>query len=120
VLIPKAQKDAFNQATPDHDVALYANVASNSLFAINGDAVYSDLTARTVLLPDVLTLDLTSVDGFPNGRRPQDDIIDAVLNIASNGAVTSDNVPTNDKTFLSDFPFLATPHDPSEVIPGRN
>ena len=50
----------------------------------------------------------------------EDDVIDAVLNIASNGAITSDNVPTNDKTFLSDFPFLATPHDPSEVIPGRN
>jgi hypothetical protein len=120
VLIPKPLKDAFNQTTPDRDVALYANVASNSLFAINSDAAYSDTTARTVLLPDVLTLDLTSTGGFPNGRRPQDDVIDAVLNIASNGAVTSDNVPTNDKTFLSDFPFLATPHDPSEVIPGRN
>lgn len=119
VLIPKPLKDAFNQATPDRDIALFSNIASNSLFAINSDAAYSDTVAHTVL-PDVLTLDLTSQAGFPNGRRPQDDVIDAVLNIASNGAVTNDNVPANDKTFLSDFPFLATPHDPSEVIPGRN
>ena len=121
VLIPKAQKDAFNRGTPDLDVRTYALTASNSLFAINGNAAYSDAVAH-VLMPDVLTLDLNSLAGFDslNGRRPQDDVINKVLAVASNNAITSDNVDANDVPFLPAFPFLAPPHDPSEIIPGRN
>lgn len=60
-------------------------------------------------------------DGFPNGRRPVDDVIDIGLravaggtpftpdfNEAPNNALT-DGVQTNDRDFLQEFPYLATP-----------
>ena len=87
---------------------------------INSDQVYSEQLIDTLLLPDVLKLDVTSAAGFPNGRRPEDDIIDAVLNAASKGAVTTDGIGANDKPFQTDFPFFATAHAPTESIGPRN
>ena len=119
VLMPPARKDEFNRAEPSQDRKLFRDTAIASLTAVNGDATYSAAVAD-VLLPDVLTLDMTNTGGFLNGRRPQDDVIDTVLSVASNGAVTTDNVSTNDVPFLSDFPFFSPPHAASEAIPGRN
>jgi hypothetical protein len=119
VLIPKSHKDSFNRALPSQDRKLFRADAVASLVAINKDAAYSG-TIADVLLPDVLTLDLTSTKGFLNGRQPADDVIDTVLTVASNGAVKADGVNGNDRAFLSDFPFLAPPHDPSETTPPRN
>ena len=119
VLIPPPLKDAFNRGVPATDRKLFRDAAIASLMGINGDAAYSAVIAD-LLLPDVLTLDVSKTDGFLNGRRPQDDVIDAVLNAASHGAVTTDNVSANDVPFLSAFPFFAPPHAASEPIPGRN
>jgi hypothetical protein len=119
VLIPKPHKDDFNHALPSQDRKLFRADAVASLVAINKDAAYSG-TIADVLLPDVLTLDMTSTKGFLNGRQPADDVIDTVLTVASNGAVKADGVNANDKPFLADFPFLAPPHDPDETIPPRN
>ncbi len=65
--------------------------------------------------------------GFPNGRRPWDDIVDVELRVAAgvlykpfvdpNGPdfnvapnnLLADGVDVNDKPFLDVFPFLATP-----------
>jgi hypothetical protein len=60
-------------------------------------------------------------DGFPNGRRLIDDVTDIELralaggtpftpdfNVAPNNALT-DGVDTNDKPFLTTFPYLASP-----------
>jgi hypothetical protein len=73
-------------------------------------------------------------DGYPNGRRPIDDMIDisaravaGVLvdgfNKAPNNAL-SDGVQSNDKPFLNQFPYLATPHQGYELnnparVPGN-
>lgn len=119
VLIPPALKDAFNRAVPTDDRRLFRDAAIASLVSVNGDAAYSGAIAD-ILLPDVLTLDMSNTGGFLNGRRPQDDVVDTILNAASNGAVTTDNVNTNDVPFLSDFPFFAPAHAASEAIPGRN
>jgi hypothetical protein len=119
VLIPKPRKDEFNLTVPSLDRRRFRDTALASLVAINKDATYSGQIADA-LLPDVLTLDVTKTDGFLNGRRPQDDVIDAVLNLASKGAVKSDGVDHNDVTFLTVFPFLAPPHQPGETIPPRN
>jgi hypothetical protein len=119
VLISSASKDAFNRGTPSQDREFFRHMAIEHLVAINGDTNYS-ATLADVLLPDVLTLDVTKTDGFLNGRRPQDDVIDAVLNAASKGAVTSDGVNNNDVPFLPDFPFFAPPHGANEAIPARN
>ena len=51
--------------------------------------------------------------GFPNGRRPGDDVIDTTLAIVTNGAVTSDNVDDDTGDLRrNEFPFLAPPIQP--------
>ena len=121
VLINSSNKDLFNRSAPEDDER-FRPEAIEHLVPINGDAAYSETLSRA-LLPDALPLDVTnSTQGFEalNGRRPQDDVIDVVLSLASKGAVTSDAVNSNDRQFLTDFPFFATPHDPSITIPPRN
>jgi Domain of unknown function (DUF4331) len=67
------------------------------------------LAIAQILLPDILTFDLTSSAGFLNGRQLQDDVIDISLNLVTNGKITSDGVgPHTD--LLSEFPFLGRPH----------
>lgn len=61
-------------------------------------------------------------DGFPNGRRPADDVVDISLRavagatavgacngIAPNNAL-GDGVSGNDRNFLNTFPYLPSPH----------
>jgi hypothetical protein len=65
-------------------------------------------------------------DGFPNGRRLGDDIVDIALQVVAGHLVggiyactpignsarsLGDTVCTNDKPFLTTFPYLASPHD---------
>lgn len=112
-------KDAFNRSVPAQD-QLFREDAIQRLVSINNDRVYSQTLVDAVLFPDVLTLDVSKTAGFLNGRRPQDDIIDILLQAASKGAVSGDNVDANDVPFLPVFPFLAPPHGADKPIPGRN
>ena len=62
--------------------------------------------------------------GFPNGRRLTDDVIDEALQVAEGvllGQSTGlgDGVNTNDKPFLSSFPYIADPSSGSSVNPGQ-
>ena len=52
--------------------------------------------------------------GFPNGRRPGDDVIDTTLSIVTNGLITTgDNVEDDTGNLRRDvFPFLAPPIQP--------
>jgi hypothetical protein len=65
--------------------------------------------------------------GFPNGRRPFDDVVDIELralaggtpftpafNVAPNNAL-GDGIDANDTPFFSSFPFLSSPHPGNEV-----
>jgi hypothetical protein len=55
----------------------------------------------------------TGANGFPNGRRLRDDVIDTILSLVTNGGLTTgDKVNENDKTLGDSFPFLASPHQP--------
>jgi hypothetical protein len=65
--------------------------------------------------------------GFPNGRRLADDVVDISLRViagvlvpgfnkAPNNALT-DGVDTNDKPFLSTFPYTALPLQGFESVP---
>lgn len=67
-------------------------------------------------------------DGFPNGRRVGDDVVDISLRAvagvlvdgfdkAPNNALT-DGVQANDKPFLRQFPYLGTPHQGYELDNG--
>jgi hypothetical protein len=56
--------------------------------------------------------------GFPNGRRPDDDVTDIVVRVAGGPAFISnfvgDGVGIQRLGITPEFPFLPTPHD------GRN
>ena len=55
----------------------------------------------------------SNANGFPNGRRPGDDVIDVVINLVTNGGITTgDHVDANDAQFRTVFPFLAPPNQP--------
>ena len=111
-LIPSARKEEFNQGDPADDPAAFGADVRASIQSLNGgDAAHADQVAG-VLLPDLLTFDASNPNGFLNGRRLADDVIDAELNLLSKGAVTTDLV-NNDSAFRNAFPYLAAP----QVIP---
>jgi hypothetical protein len=135
-LIPSAQKDAFNAASPVNDAANYRATAQSTIEGLrravdglfNGPTTQDGgplggLTAGQVasaLIPDVVTINFANAVQFPNGRRLQDDVIDAALGVVLNrgqAAGVSDGVNANDKAFLSAFPYLAEPHMPAASAP---
>lgn len=62
---------------------------------------------------DPLTILAGDIAGWPNGRRPIDDVTDVFLRIVggTNYATLSDNVNANDLPLPETFPFLPTPWD---------
>ncbi|MCB9686454.1 MAG: DUF4331 domain-containing protein [Alphaproteobacteria bacterium] len=65
---------------------------------------------------EALRIDLANpVSSFPNGRKPQDDVVDTALSamagllIPGNGAVVPDGVDATGLAFLDGFPFLGDP-----------
>jgi|JI10StandDraft_1071094.scaffolds.fasta_scaffold87823_3 hypothetical protein len=71
---------------------------------------------------DVLRVDIATDSGFPNGRpipggaapdMEQADVTDVLMTVVlAGGAIPlSDGVQYNDKPFLTEFPFLAAPHE---------
>lgn len=134
VLNASADKDAFNVTTPSAMGAIFqpkflTNLVAldGALFAANPAYVRYSVNAlgmsptvlTTTLATDVLgvtTAGATSL-GTLNGRTLADDAIDIELKFLffggptgnSNPGLTSDNVNTNDKVFLTSFPYLATP-----------
>jgi Domain of unknown function (DUF4331) len=108
-------KNTFNSITPDQDRDQFeaSFIATlESLGAALGGTGYSAADAQgiaEILLPDILTYDFSSAAGFLNGRMLADDVIDIALGLVTNGARTTDMVgPHTD--YLSDFPYLGTPH----------
>lgn len=124
-LIPTAQKEAFNQAHPSGDVATYraavvatitalrANVAPRGLGPETGSFTPDQLA--TVIVPDVVTIDFSQPLVFPNGRGPDDDVIDGVLSLVLNRTV-GDGVAA-DNAILGTFPYLGVPNLLPRQIP---
>ncbi len=125
-LTPFASKNAYNLASPPQDAAgQFASGIVGTLTALGTSAAnIALLAAVAVNNGDLLRLNLTTANtgngggtnaaaAFPNGRRLGDDVIDTLLNIITNGAITTgDNVNANEETFQNAFPFLALPHQP--------
>jgi hypothetical protein len=118
-LIPSARKDEFNVGAPANDMAAFGVDVQAAIDALNGAAPPNHAPdTADLLLPDVLTFDTANASGFLNGRRLADDVIDAELNVLSNGGVTTDMVNSNDRAFRSLFPYLAAPNfipEPSTI-----
>jgi hypothetical protein len=111
VLIPGLLKDAFNYGLPRNDARNFGQVILASLNAFGTSPANIAILAN-VALPDTLKLNLAQADGFPNGRRLQDDVIDTLLTLITNGALTGDGVGADDSAFLATFPYLAAPRQP--------
>jgi Domain of unknown function (DUF4331) len=116
-----SMKNAFNTSAPRNDQASFRSEVVDTLTVLHslndaaGDNASDDAGKiaglADVLLPDILTFDTASSDGFLNGRRLADDVIDAELGLVTEAAVTTDCVSQNDRAFRTAFPYLASPHN---------
>ena len=127
VFISAANKDAFNTTVPSAQSAAFSGEISAKLtaFGYTSNILGLNNAAFTgVLATDVLTASTTGTTTFYDGvaantlsgRALTDDVIDVELILifggatgASNPGLTSDHINGNDKTFLTVFPYLATP-----------
>lgn len=122
-----ADKDAYNIALPSAMGAAFQSKFQSRLLALNPgyttNALGLSASAFTgVLATDVLTVSTTGTTTFFDGtnvltgRALADDVIDTELLLifggptgGSNAGLTSDHVNSNDKAFLTAFPYLASP-----------
>jgi hypothetical protein len=113
-----SKKNAYNKGAPKDDQKAFRSEIVNTLqvlFSLNdsaGDDKSDDAKKinglADILLPDILTFDTAKSDGFLNGRKLSDDVIDAELNLITEGTVKTDCVSKNDKKFWPNFPYLAS------------
>ncbi|MGH2354544.1 MAG: DUF4331 domain-containing protein [Chloroflexota bacterium] len=106
-------------ATPRDDLVnvllKYAGQASNTPLS---ELLRLDLSVPPTPLGAQNRLTVLAGDpaGWPNGRRPIDDVTDIAVRVVggANYATAGDNVNVNDRPLPDTFPFLSTPWD------GRN
>jgi hypothetical protein len=127
--VPKLLQAVYNipaPATPRNDlVSVFltgvqglnqpANVKPAEMLRLNTSIMPTPVPARLGVLAN-------DTQGFPNGRRLSDDVIDITLQAAAGVLVgrntgLGDGVNVNDVPFRSSFPYLALPHSGGN---GRN
>ncbi len=102
------QKDLFNRTEPDKQKALFLDAFVALLESLGHSAVKAHEIAL-IFLPDILPYDISNEQGFFNGRKLTDDVVDRVLNLMTGGKVKTDMVgPHTD--YLTTFPYLGQPH----------
>lgn len=108
-LIGSDRKDAFNAGSPATDSANFGTEVNAAIAGLSNQSNADTLTP--VLLPDMLTFNTSSADGFLNGRKLADDVIDAELTLltASDPGI-GDGVDMNDVAFQPSFPYLGDAH----------
>ena len=128
-LIPFARKNEYNMASPVDDAAgKFAGSIVGTLKALGtNDTNIGILASVAVAHGDYLRLNLATPNasvgtgetvtsphytGFPNGRRPGDDVIDSLLYFIANQNVLGDSVNANDVPLRDTFPFFALPQAP--------
>jgi len=123
--------NAFNgaNATPAVSEMLRLNTNVGSVFAPRPAGTQNNLGAlgcyvgRTATLPPTLTPGASTCDasGFPNGRRPGDDVVDIALRVVEGILMSGDDAPgggipfhdgvlQDASQFDSTFPYLKTPN----------
>lgn len=121
------RRNAFNAGDPVNDVRDFFDDMVAVLTNPNGPYRRTQADATTlagILLPDILTYDSSMPDGFLNGRRLRDPVIDAELGILTNGRVTTMGVTDDNGTRITDgtngttaaFPYFGAPNDPPQGI----
>ena len=127
VFVSDVRKDEFNTTLPKDMGAAFSDAFNDRLLALNAGYTTNALgldapTFTGILATDVLTVSLTGTTTFFDGtnvltgRALEDDVIDTELLLifggsdgTANPGLTSDNVGSNDKSFLNNFPYLANP-----------
>ena len=131
VFVDPADKNTFNVTVPGNQNAAFQTKFQTKLEALNpahADPSYTNALGFNAeqftgaLATDVLTVSLTGTTTFFDGtnvltgRALNDDVISTELLLifggptgADNSGLTNDNVDANDKSFLSTFPYLASP-----------
>jgi hypothetical protein len=107
---PSQQRTAFGGQFKANIVATLENInAALGTGCTDYDAATANAIAN-ILLPDVITYDVTTAAAGPlNGRALADDVIDVELGLTTNGCVSSDGVgPHSD--YLAQFPYLGQAH----------
>lgn len=118
-------KDAYNRANTQDDAAgKFAGDIVQTLQNLQTAPAQINILAQiAVLNGDILRLDTTipntgpeggtnSAAAFPNGRRPNDDVIDTMLTLVNSGVFQGDAVNDNELPMRGAFPFFAQPHMP--------
>jgi hypothetical protein len=100
----KYDRELFNRTQPAEMVKAGFRDSTEEVLTALGAADPAGLAA--VLIPDVLTYMTGNTNGFLNGRRLADDVIDAELGLVTDGGITSDCVD-NDSAFPGAWPYLA-------------
>jgi hypothetical protein len=101
-------KRVWNQQEPSHDREGFLDKFTH-VFEHAGHPKDQAVALAESLLPDLVTYDHTSAEGFPNGRNLTDDVINMGIAQLSNGAVPHDGLrPHTD--LRTGFPFLGNPH----------
>jgi hypothetical protein len=135
-LIPFARKNEHNVSTTIDDAnGRFASDIIATLRALGTDdtsiQIFASLAVNT---GDFLRLDTTlpntgfqgggfrsdticdknpnDAAGFPNGRRPGDDVVDTELFLVNNRRPLSDNANCNDVPYRSQFPFFGAAQQP--------
>ena len=147
VLLLTKDKDQFNETDPTQD-GDYASLMTQRLQELHtglDDAIIAkglkpcetDVCLRQVIgkiIPDTLQFDPLLPDGFPNGRRFEDVVVDRILSMALLDLTTPgqcgskacdvfsfENLPSNptrnESPFLAQFPYLAAAHPPPTPTP---
>jgi hypothetical protein len=130
VFVGAARKNEFNTTTPSAMNAAFKTDFVNVLTAFGQTATSTNALMQTrdamatLLVSDVLNVKMngttTFFDGVAantlSGRTLENDVINVELLLifggptgGSNPGLTNDNVSTNDKAFLTTFPYLAAP-----------
>ncbi|WP_439131244.1 DUF4331 family protein [Polaribacter sp.] len=131
VFVSAASKDAFNTTIPSEQGAMFQSMFETNLTGLSpaytndGDTNALGLDAATftgLLATDVLNVSLDGTTTFYDGtnvltgRALADDVITVELllifggeDFSENPNLSDDNVSTNDKDFLTSFPYLASP-----------
>jgi Domain of unknown function (DUF4331) len=128
VFVGAARKNEFNTTTPTAMNAAFKTDFVNVLTGFGQTATSTNALGQTrdamatLLVSDVLNVKMNGTTTFFDGtnvltgRTLADDVINVELLLifggptgGSNPGLTNDNVSTNDKTFLTTFPYLAAP-----------
>ena len=120
-----AIKNPYNAAGPTQDAAgAFANDIVATLQAMQTDSTSINILTNIVVVNgDILRLNTaipnTGFEGgtnpeaaWPNGRRPNDDVIDTLITLINNRVFQGDAVNDNELAMRGDFPFFAQPHMP--------